>query len=64
MNEIVLQILNKQPNLPKNRIIQLLEIYKIILLYKVKAENSNKLSDTFVRMLKRVINDDGQAVIK
>lgn len=36
MNEIVVQILNKQNNLDKPRLKQLAQIYKILLLYKSK----------------------------
>ena len=57
MNEIVLMVLNKQPNLDKNSVHKLLEIYKIMLLFKAKPEVSNKLTETFVRMLKKVIDE-------
>lgn len=52
----MLQILNKQPDLATNRVTQLLEIYKILLLYKTKSDTTNKLAETFVKILKRVIN--------
>jgi hypothetical protein len=44
MNNLVLTLLNKHQNFDKKYLHKLLEIYKIILLYKTKTASSDKLS--------------------
>lgn len=64
MNEIALQVLNKSSSVDNNRLIQMLEIYKIVLLYKAKPDVSAKLCETFVKILKRVLTEGGQQVVE
>lgn len=59
MNEIVSILLNKHNiDFQAAQFTKLLDIYKVMLLYKTKGDIFNKLSETFVRMLKKILSED------
>ena len=61
MSELVTLVLNRQPNMNKTNLVKLLEIYKTML-FKLKNSDSI-ISDTFVRILKKVLEEEGERIV-
>lgn len=60
MNEIVLILINKMHDMGKQSVMKLMEIYKIMVLFKSQScgrDVHDKILETFVRLLKKVIDE-------
>jgi hypothetical protein len=59
MNEIATEVLKRQGSIEKSRLSQLLQVYKTLLLYKPKTQHTNQYSETFMRLLRVLMDEDG-----